>query len=100
MHAVPYPEILARLLNNWRHGRIVDVTDTREEVVFDLKIEPAEHPACDPTLASKIHGRLNLMDRKRVLHLKCSLVRNRELRFLDAMRAGRPPSTRSPELRG
>ena len=35
-------ELSARLFDLWRNGRIVDVADAREEVVLDLKVQPAE----------------------------------------------------------
>jgi hypothetical protein len=38
---VPDAELAARLLDQARQGRIVDVTDAREQVVLDLEIESA-----------------------------------------------------------
>src|SRR6476646_4995559 len=41
---------------------IVGVRNTREKVVLDLKVEPAENPGQDAVAGTEIDGRLHLVD--------------------------------------
>jgi len=51
------------LFHYFRDGRIVSVTDPREKVVLNLKIQSAQEPALHPAAAGKVHSGFGLMYR-------------------------------------
>src|SRR5678815_343364 len=53
--------------------------------MFDLKIQPAEEPTLNSTAPSEIHSGFDLMDRPRIFHRACVLLRQRELGLFNAM---------------
>jgi hypothetical protein len=82
---IAHAKISTGLFHEARDGRVVDVTDAREKVVFDLKIQPAEEPTLNSTASSKIHSGFDLMDGPRIFHRACVLLRQRELGLFNAM---------------
>ena len=65
------------------------VTDSREEMMLDLEIQPAKKPAQDAASPSKIDGRLHLMDCPVGLHALAALSvchRHGKFSFFNAMR--------------
>src|SRR5262249_43600896 len=56
-------ELLAGGLDHMRHAWVVDVTDSGEQVVLDLEIQPPEKPRGYAALAGEVHRRLHLMHR-------------------------------------
>ena len=55
-------ELLARLLDHFGEGWVVDVADFVEQVMLDLEIQPAEEPA-KTVPAGKVHRGLDLVYR-------------------------------------
>jgi hypothetical protein len=45
------------------------VADSREQVVFDLKVQAAHEPGGDAVAASEVGGRLHLMDGPRLVNV-------------------------------
>ena len=85
MGRVPDAELPARLFDQRRQGRVMNVRDAREQVVLDLKIEPADEPTQCPVAAAKIHGRFHLMHGPSVFHSAFAKPRQRKSRILDTM---------------
>src|SRR5262245_5514133 len=83
---VSYPEFSACLLDQRRQRRIMNVRDPGEQVVLDLKIEPADDPRKEPVAAGKIHGRFHLMHGPSGFHSTGAESWQRKIRFLDTMR--------------
>ena len=81
-----HPEFSASLLNNYRDGRIIDVADSRKQVMFDLKVQAAQQPGCHTAAPGKVYGRLHLMDGPGVFNSPIFLSRQRKLCLLDAVR--------------
>ena len=48
VRVVRHAKLTAGLLDDLRDRRVVDVTDAREQVMFDLEVEPAEQPRSEP----------------------------------------------------
>src|SRR5215213_11640350 len=81
--AILQAEIPARLFDELRDSRIVDVTYPWEEVMLDLKIQPAKQPTLHPAAPREIHGGFYLMNCPRTFH---RLIKwQRKLGFLNAM---------------
>jgi len=54
-------ELLARLFDERRKSRIVDVTNSWKQMVFDLKIQPTDKPREQTILSGIVDRCLNLM---------------------------------------
>src|SRR4029079_8218423 len=63
----------------------MDVTYTREKVMFDLKIQTSKEPALDSTASSEIHSRFDLMNRPCIFHRAAIRLWQRELCLFNAM---------------
>src|SRR5262245_15554969 len=59
---VTHAELPASLLHYLRKRWIMNVTDAREQVMFNLKIQAAEQPSRDSAAAGEIDSGFHLMD--------------------------------------
>src|SRR5262249_58493556 len=75
-------ELLAGGLDHMRHAWVVDVTDSGEQVVLDLEIQPPEKPRGYAALAGEVHRRLHLMHRPTVVDTARSWAWHRKRRGL------------------
>src|SRR5204863_3297992 len=66
--AVFHAEFSTCLFHQSGNGRVVDVADAREEVMFNLKIQSAQEPTLQPAAAGKVHGGFGLMDRPAIFY--------------------------------
>src|SRR5581483_1745062 len=73
-------------LDQLRDGRIIDVADAREQVMFDLKVQAAQQPGGYTAAPCKVYGRLYLMDGPGLFHSPAVLARQWKLRRLNAVR--------------
>ena len=69
-------------LNNWRQRWIMKMANSREQVMFDLIVEPADVPGDEPTLRRKIDRRLYLVSCPLPIHDSVVNRRLFEMRFL------------------
>src|SRR5687768_11706427 len=68
MRNVRHPEVRARRLHDAGERPVVNMTDSRKEVVLNLKVQSTNEPGQTSILASKIHSRLDLMHRPGGFH--------------------------------
>jgi hypothetical protein len=83
---ISHAKLSTGLFYEVRDGRVIDVTYTREKVMFDLKIQPTEEPTPHSTASSEIYSSFDLMDRPGISHRTGALFRQWELGLFNAMR--------------
>jgi hypothetical protein len=66
--SVPHAELSTRLFNEFGDGRVIDVANPREKVVFNLKVQATQKPALDLASTSKVHCSFHLMYRPGVFN--------------------------------
>ena len=81
MFTVPRPKLLTGLRHNLRDGRVVDMADSRKQMVFDLKVQPAEKPRGYAAASSEVDRRFNLMYCPRVFNPSAIVSRQWKLRL-------------------
>src|SRR5437899_1071679 len=75
------------LFHHLRDRRVVDVTDPREQVMFDLKVQTAEEPRREPAGPGEVHGRFRLMDGPGLVDTPCAREGQGERRLFYAVRS-------------
>src|SRR4029453_9884429 len=83
---VSHPKLLTGLLYERRDSRIMDVTDSREQMVFDLEVQAAQQKRCYAAAPGEVHCSFNLMYRPRVFDSAGVRLRQWKLRLLHAVR--------------
>ena len=86
MRHVSYAELTACFLDELGNRWIIDVANTREQMVLDLVIQSTGKPGNQPVFAGKIDGRFDLMGGPGVRHPARPTLGHREIRFLHTVR--------------
>src|SRR5206468_5283977 len=73
------------LFHHLRDRRVVDVTDPREQVMFDLKVQTAEEPRHEPAGPGEVHSRFRLMDGPGLVDTPCAREGRGERRLFYAV---------------
>ena len=79
------PEFGAGRLYDSRERRIVAVTDSWKEMVFDLVVEPTEQPCDDMISMTEVDSALNLMLCPGAIYRALALGNSREARLFNDM---------------
>src|SRR5690242_11709668 len=85
MLLVPHPKLVACFLHERRECSVVDMADSRKEMVLDLKVQPTDKPRKDSIAASKIDRCFNLVHGPGGFHPTGVAVGQREGGFLHAV---------------
>ena len=60
------PILSTGFFDQFRDSRVVDMTESWEQMMFNLKIQTTQQPSLQLTVKRKIHRGLDLMNRLRV----------------------------------
>jgi hypothetical protein len=85
MLSVFHTEFSARFFDQSRDRGVIDVADTREEVVLNLEVQAAQQPTFHSAAAREVDSGFDLMYGPGVFHRTRILPRQRELGLFNAM---------------
>src|SRR5258708_6198280 len=83
--SVSHSKVSTRLFHKFRHGRVVDVADLWEKVVFNLKVQTAKEPAFYAAAAGKVYRGFDLMNGPGIFYRVGTCQRQREFGFRNAV---------------
>jgi hypothetical protein len=86
MDGILYLKLFAGFLDDLRNRGIVDVTDSREQMMLDLEVQPPDQPCNHSVISGEIHSRFDLMNRPVVLDPTRAIIGQRKIRVFHTVR--------------
>jgi hypothetical protein len=86
MNGILYPKLSAGFFDDPRNRGIVDVADTREQVMLDLEVQSPSQPCNPAAFSGEIHRRFHLMNRPVVLDPTRAIIGQRKIRVFHTVR--------------